>query len=273
MNNTISFKSFIKKITSIPSSFIDDFFNIINTDNISQYNCTIDFNKVIKWLNITLSKGKTTLIKSYVKNIDYKIIKIPSLKGSGGYKKNKILITPHAFKLFCMSTKSLRGNDVRKYYIAVEEALYKYKDYIIKAHENRIHKLEQGLKPNIYPTRGVIYVFKTSDSSDTKPLYKIGRTKKLKQRLLAHQSALSNNIEILYYFESDNIKAVEECLKALLKDYIYKKHKEIYNCDIDIIKQLINNCSHIKDVLNDRVKKSKLLKMKKRGVYIGFIKK
>lgn len=71
----------------------------------------------------------------------------------------------------------------------------------------------------------------------------------------------------------DFYHTVEECLKALLKDYIYKRHKEIYNCDIDIIKELINNCSHIKDVLNDKVKKSKLLKHKKENVYIGLIKK
>lgn len=268
--NINSFKTFIKRTTHIPTKFIDDFFSLQHTD---QYTHTISLDNVIKWLNINKFKAKDTLITSYRKDIDYIIKKQKKHKGSGGHNNEEILITPYTFKHFCMMTKSNVGKDVRDYYITVEEALYKYKDYIIKAHENRIHKLEQGLKPKIYPKRGVIYIFKTSDSLNTKPLYKVGRAKKLKQRLLSHKSALSNNIDLLYYFESDNIKAVEECLKALLKDYIYKRHKEIYNCDIEIIKELINNCSHIKDVLNDKVKKSKLLKHKKGNVYIGLIKK
>ena len=65
--------------------------------------------------------------------------------------------------------------------------------------EEKIKKLEHNQKPKIYPKRGVIYVFETPNSPQNS-IYKIGKTKDLKQRLKSHQSPLSHDINILYFF-------------------------------------------------------------------------
>ena len=94
----------------------------------------------------------------------------------------------------------------------------------IKSRE-KIKKLEQNQKPKIYPKRGVIYVFETPNSPQNS-LYKIGKTKDLKQRLKSHQSPLSHDINILYYFETEDIDSVEKCAKTFMKKYQYRKYKD-----------------------------------------------
>lgn len=74
------------------------------------------------------------------------------------------------------------GNQVREYFIQVESLLNKYKDYIINGMQEKIKKLEKDQKPKVNPESGVIYIFKTSNSTGNS-LYKIGRTNDLKKRL------------------------------------------------------------------------------------------
>lgn len=256
-----SFVDYLKTtLSDVSEEFINDFFNFIDYKNINNNSLYINVDNVIKWLNITKQSIKKTLIKSYINNIDYKITKNKSSKKHGGHLKENIFITGDTFKHICMLTHSKNGKKVREYYIAVEKALYKYKDYIINAQEKRIKQIEQGIKPKIYPSRGSIYIFQTSDSNNDNPLYKIGKATKLKKRITQHQSALSHNIEILFYFESDNIDAVETCVKGFLKKDQYRKYKEIYNCNIDVIKQLIEQCDNIgiqRDILKQKISKLK----------------
>lgn len=257
----ISFNLFLKKTTIIPSKFINDFIGFTNYNNIQEDTFIINFTKVIYWLKIQKHKAQKTLFKSYRLNIDYKLNKIKKFTSKGQNKYN-IFITPYAFKHFCMMTKSIVGNDVRNYYIELEKALYKYKDYIINGLQKHIDTLEKGLKPRINPSKGVIYIFKTSNSTNEEPLYKIGRTKKLTTRQTAHQSSLAHNINFLFTIQVDNTIAVEKCIKAFLQQYQYKRYKEIYKCDLNVIKKIINDCSVIgirydKNKLNETIKEIK----------------
>ena len=43
--------NFLKKYSSVPNGFIDDFFNITN-DTYKDNELIIDFDKVVKWLNV-----------------------------------------------------------------------------------------------------------------------------------------------------------------------------------------------------------------------------
>ena len=239
-----TFLDFLKKYSSISNTFLEDFFNLYNR-NTSDNDFVIDLKNVAKWLKVNLKVLRETLKKSYTKNIDYidnsnKIQK----KGSGGHTLKITLLTPNCFKKICQLTKSKKGNEVREYFIKVEETLFKYKNYIIEGLEEKIKKLEQNQKPKVYPKRGVIYVFETPNSPQNS-LYKIGKTKDLKQRLKSHQSPLSHDINILYYFETEDIDSVEKCAKTFMKKYQYRKYKEVYQVNIDIIKEVISSCGKI----------------------------
>ena len=147
----------------------------------------------------------------------------------------------------------------------------KYKDYIIKGMEEKITKLEKDQKPKINPQKGVIYIFKTPNSIENS-LYKIGRTKDLKKRLQSHQSPLSHDIEVLFYYESNNIIKIEKCIKLLMKDYQYRKYKEVYKINIDIIKSLVEQCDSIIIDTEQKVKLSQLKNQSDKLYYINISK-
>lgn len=275
MNTIISFPEFLKKfLPNINPRFIDDFFKLLKYDDIDDISFIINFNNVIKWLDILRHKAKETLFKSYRKNIDYIITKHQK-KGTGGYKKDEIMLTAPAFKKFCLLSHSKNGDMVREYFISVENALNRYRNEIIKSQDKLIKKLKNNNRPKLYPNGGVLYIIRTPDSYTT---YKIGRTINLKRRVQSHSSVLSSkssvfldkNIDILFYFKVNNIKRVEECTKVFLKQYKYKKYKEIYECDINKIKQIMYKCEQLGLSVNHN-KALRINNTKNKKYFISFV--
>ena len=238
----MDFETFINKYSFINSKFVKDFYNIIKEDYIERYNeFLIDSEILRKWLQINMKRSfNDTIKRSYKKNIDYKIEKVKKSVGSGGHNLEVITLTPEAAKKICLSTNSKMGGQVQQYFLDLEVALYKYKNYIIEGMDKKIKQLENNQKPNINSTKKIIYVFKALNTDLT--LYKIGKTINSKSRFSKHNSPMANDLEVLFQYETDNIDQVELCIKALMKKAQYRKYKEIYQVDLDIIKKIIKNC-------------------------------
>lgn len=265
------FVDFIKEYTTISNDFIDDFFEIFN-DDIEVYNNSFIVNSdtLMKWLEINRKDiFIETIEKSYNIDEDY-IIEYPNKNTRGGINKKIYYLTTRAAKKYCLMTKSKKGNEIRNYFLDIEEILYKFKDYIIKGLQDKIKKLENNQKPLINPKKGVIYVFRAFDNNDNEnTLYKIGRTFNLKKRLSNYNAGLSDNLELVLIYEADNIIQLEKCIKISMKKAQYRKYKEIYEINIDIIKKVIKNCnSNLVQVKNIKTKKeikggANILKIKK----------
>lgn len=230
---------FLKKYSNISNKFIDDFFGLYDVNNKNIF--IIDLENVVKWLNTKKGKIKETLINSYKINIDYIINKIDN-NGKRGAPKEQILLSIQCFKLICMQSKTEKSLEVRKYFLSLEELIDKYKDYIIEGLNDKIKKLENNQKPKINEEKGIIYILQTSDDNT---LYKIGKTKNLKERLLKYNADKKDDIIPIYIYETKDIDAVEKCIKAFMKKYQYRKYKEVYQVNIDIIKDFINKCGNI----------------------------
>jgi predicted GIY-YIG superfamily endonuclease len=149
-----------------------------------------------------------------------------------------------------MSSKTLKAEEVRTYFIEIEKNLDKYKNYIIEGLNNKINKLETNQKPIVNINSGVIYIMKTDENIEN--VYKIGRTKKFKDRLKTHNSSHVDNIEILFIYETNDINQVENCLKTILKTKQYRKRKEFYEIDLNLLKELINDCNNL--ILKTKIK-------------------
>lgn len=247
----ISFIEFMKKYSTVSNDFLDDFLSFydINTNN-SDY--IIDLDKVSKWLETRKHRLKDILKKSYKKNIDYKIKKKKTkTKGSGGHNKEIILITPDCFKKICQLTRTKKGDLVREYFLQLEEIVNKYRIYIIDGLRDKIKKLERNQKPYKNRKKGIIYIFRVTDK-ERDSVYKIGRTVNIKKRLKSHNSSTADNIDVLFIYECDDIKTVEKCVKALMTQYQYRKYKEVYRINIDILKEVIHDCND----MSNKYKKS-----------------
>jgi phage anti-repressor protein len=244
----MDFKTFLLKNSTINKIFIDDFYNIIKEDYFELSDkFVIDSNKLQTWLNISSRKDfHDTIKRSYIVNIDYIITK-QKKKGIGKSNEKIYMLTPDCAKMLLQATKSKKGTEVRKYFIEIEKMLYKYKDLIIKKLNDELKKLQHNQKPKIDGKKKKIYIFKALNTNLT--LYKLGRSKDLKIRFKSHNSPMANDLEVIYEYETENLELVEDCIKAQMKHAQYRKYKEVYQIDLNIIKKFIKQCDkNIKSV-------------------------
>ena len=119
----------------------------------------------------------------------------------------------------------------------------------------KIKQLENNQKPKINKTKKIIYVFRALNTDLT--LYKIGKTINSKKRFSTHNSSLANDLEVLFQYETENIDQVELCVKAHMKNAQYRKYKEIYQVDLDILKEVIKNCDTKINEVNKKIESKK----------------
>ena len=247
--------TFLKTYTKINNEFIDDFFGLYNPKD--KYNFSINIDAIAKWVDMRKGHIKDNLKKSYTENIDYRIIK-ETANGIKGKPLETILLTPKCFKIMSMQSRTKKAVQVREFYYELEQVIDQYKEYIIKGFEEKIAKLENNQKPKINPSKGVIYIIQTADGMGH---YKIGKTVDLKNRLNAYNGDKKDDIIPIYIYESDDINTVEKCVKLYAKNHQYRKYKEVYKADINLLKELINDCGDFNQKTN--------LKMKWKGPNTG----
>jgi hypothetical protein len=63
----LTYIDFLKKYSTIPNSFLEDFFKISDYKDIDNNNFIVNLEDVIKWLKIYKNKAKDTLTTSYKK--------------------------------------------------------------------------------------------------------------------------------------------------------------------------------------------------------------
>lgn len=266
----LSAKQFLKKYSNVPNAFIDELYDMYN-EHSSPFDLSINLDVVSSWLSIPKKNLIKTLNESYKNNMDYIIKKAPNPNKKDPRNNNYklVLITPECFKRICMQSRSKKAEEVRTYFIQVEYTLLKYRDDLVQGLENRIAQLERNQKPkNANPSKqtkeGFIYVIKASETNDS--YVKIGRTKDLRQRLANYGSGKADDIEVLFTYETDDIESVEACVKALMKKNQYRKYKEVYKADIDMIKGVIHGCSELNLKMRYRSRKAPTMKG---GYYIA----
>jgi len=238
----MKFKDFLKKYSNLNDEFIDDFYNIYEFNDSDNSDFIINLELVSKWLYTMKGKLKETLVKSYNKNIDYVIKKEKNAKIS---KTNKeiILLTPDCFKRMCLLSRTKKAEEVRTYYLELEKLLNNYKNYIIEGLQKTVEILENNQKETPKNVKGVVYILKSLKDIDG--IYRFGQTEDFKKRLANYNSANSDKMKVVYIYETKNIKAIEDCVLAQIKTHRYKKRKDFYQIDKNILKSLIKDCTEL----------------------------
>jgi phage anti-repressor protein len=256
----MEFKDFLKKYSNLNNEFIDDFNNIYEFKEDDNNDYIIDLELVSKWLETRKRKLKETLVQSYNKNIDYIIQKEKNGKIS---KSNKeiILLTPDCFKRMCLLSRTKKAEEVRTYYMELEKLLNNYKDYIIEGLKKTVEILENNQKEIPKNIKGVVYILKSLKDIDG--IYRFGQTEDFRKRLANYNSANSDKMKVVYIYETKNIKEVEDCVLAQIKMHRYKKRKDFYEIDKNLLKSLINDCIGFTLKYKKKLSKNKSKKSKK----------
>jgi len=238
----MDFRDFLKKFSTLNNDFIDDFYNIYDPDKNILDDFPINIEIVYKWLNSKKGKLKETLINTYTKNIDYKISKEKSGKIS---KSNKeiILMTPDCFKRLCLLSKTNKAEEVRTYFIELEKLILNYKNYIIEGLNKTINILENNQKEIPQKIKGTVYILRSIKDIDG--IYRFGQTEDFKKRLANYNSSNSDKMEVKYIFETKDSKKIQDCVIAQIKPLRYKKRKDFYEIDINILKKILKDCIDI----------------------------
>lgn len=240
-------EEFLKKFSNVPTQFITEFFEI-SKETYDNGVLVIDFDKVVKWLGTQKSNLKRLLINNFKEEYHYTI------------DNNNIMITPDCFKEICMISQTEKAKDFRKYFLSIEKLTRKYYTQIQEALNEQLG-IKQ--KPKINNNGGIIYILQAQNANVTllnvaKVLYKPGKMENNIKRIN------TNDILPLFIIKVDDVNAVEYCIKALIKRTEYKKHKEIYQIDLDILKDVCVLCDAIIDSFNAYIKNNKKQEIKKK---------
>lgn len=264
-------ESFLKQFSTIPHNFIIDFY-IISKEEYTDNDLVIEFEKVYKWLDVNKGDLKKVLVKHFDLDYDYSIEKIKKkqINSRGATIYEKILITPNCFKELCMVSNTKKAKEVRKYFIEMEKLIKKYYELIKEEMYKKIGILETNQKPKTEIKGGIIYILRALNSDTT--LYKLGKTEDLKKRLNTYNTGNANDIEPLFILPVNDVDNVETCIKKICKLYKYRKYKEVYEIDIDVLKNVMIECSDFVNKMNNYLKntvakkdfKNKISRMKQK---------
>jgi len=94
---------------------------------INKNECIINVDTIWEWLGFANKNGaKRAIEKNFTIDTDYKILPMPkddSQPQWGGHNKELILITLTTFKLLCLKIETDKADEIREYYIKLEEIL------------------------------------------------------------------------------------------------------------------------------------------------------
>jgi len=264
----MSAKEFVKMTSTVPAKFVDELFEFYD-ETTNQTDTVIRLDVVAKWLSANKDILAKTLRKSYRAGFDYVVeLNTKAQKSDPRSNNHKLyLITPDCFKRLAMTSRSKNAEMVRTYFIEIENMFLKYRMQTLQGMQHEIERLERNQRDkkglgDVDPKAGYLYVIRASEHKDG--IFKIGRSKDLLSRLRNYDSGRADDIEVMYMYQVPDIVSAEGCVKALLKKYKYRKYKEVYQADIDMIKDLVKGCGDLSAKLYHKNQKM----LMKGGFYI-----
>lgn len=287
--NLLTFNDYIKtKNLSINNIYIDKFWNNIN----NKHWIYID-DVMIEWIGYG-ANSKNKLIELLKKNfkidIDYKIynydeinnifnltaqsyedkenINAEIIKNKDKIKQNlhnrtmHLIIHPKCFKKILMMIKTKKAEQVREYYIDLEEIIFEYSKYQldytnqqlqlkdnqleIKNTQLQFKDSQLQLKDNIIAEKHKIIIKKqllkqeqyiyvcTSQNYLKKSIFKIGRTNSIKDRLKAYTCGkiTADKFKYIFILKVYDAVTLEHLIQARLKNFQYKEKDDRYNNEL-----------------------------------------
>jgi len=249
-------EEFILQRTTISEKFLHDFFNIAG-DKYCDNVISINFNIIVKWLEVEKQNLKRLLVSNFKKDIDYteEQIKVKNKNGKGANYVAKILVTPDCFKDICMLSQTAKAKEVRLYYRTIEKLLMDYYQDIQQNLQKELGLLKNNQKPKNAPKGGHVYILQAQNTTQ-KDMFKIGNSDDMKKRLRTYNTGNANDITPLFVMKVDDIDGVEKCIKENAKQFQYRKNKEVYNIDLNMLKSMYINCKDFKECMNNMYNKN-----------------
>ena len=182
--------------------------------------------------------------------------------------KKTVLLTYECAKLLCMISRSEKANMIRNFYIEIEKILINYKDNIAQNLYDQLEiKMNNKKIINQNNNKSLIYILKVDDK--TNEGFKIGKTEDLKARMKQYNVGRISELPIVFVYQTEHIDEIENCMKENLKRYQLKHNTELFDIDLDFIKDTITYCTKKNALLIKR--NNKLFRAKDNKRWLIFI--
>lgn len=182
-----------------------------------------------------------TLRASYKVDLDYKIVPTHNRGRRGGHNRQLVLLTPDCFKRLCMRSRTRKAEDVRNVLHRAGGAHHAIAG--MREEMERMDRMKRPSTASVEPRAGYIYVLRAAHGNMS--VFKIGRAKDLPRRLREHAAARLDDAEVLFTYRTEDVVAVETCVKAWLRDKRARKYKEVYEADLEMVKRVIAGCDGV----------------------------
>ena len=240
--------SYINKYNyQINKIYIDKFWsNINNKDWIY-----VD-DQLIEWIGFNISTGKakfSNIIKeNFIIGIDFKVYNYEKLNRifhspTGADENNEeiltykdklknihnrtthIILSPKCFKKSLMMIRTEKANQIRDYYVDIEELCLEFNKYLLQNKDNELQHKDEELKKNIINDKYKINAL--IQSLDIKPvvyfgyineyILKFGHSNNIQNRIKQHEKTYGS-FKIIYIKECHNNKLIESKINQFAKE-------------------------------------------------------
>jgi flagellar motility protein MotE (MotC chaperone) len=233
--------------------FVASFYCFLKT---SDEQFVIDLDSIWKWLGYSAkTKAKYLLLKYFIAEKDFVTLTAEPKAaggGSGGANKETILMTVTTFKKMCLKSNTSKANEIHDYYVKLENLLLhlvsEQTDELTKEIEEKetlLQETEEELKReqkkrNKLLNRhfqdskkgDVVYLYK-GNKEGGKTLYKIGKTKNIKQRETSYSND-SKAGEIILIKYCNNCHVTEKAIHQMLHKYRVLSNQEWFDVPEDV---------------------------------------
>jgi hypothetical protein len=217
----------------------------------------IDFDKVYRWMGFTQKvNAKRLLLKHFNEGADYTTDAIsfrteelsdeddePTLgQPRVGRHREIIMLTPNAFKDFCLQAGTEKATRIRKYYRKMEEVVFKatqralqtiHTDFTaqIKALEHALQKVERRKK--FYSAGDTVYIVREYSAPN---LYKIGSTNNMISRSSQYYTHSVGSVAIVYTRRCTDCRLIERVTHRRLFSFMYDMRPDWFQASFETIR-------------------------------------
>jgi len=201
----------------------------------------IDFDEVWKWLGFSRKdNAKRNLDKYFVTDVDYKIemskteVFAPESGGAktdtrGGHNKEKISLSVHTFKKFCMKADTKKADEIHEYYIKLEELFHETmneesdelkKQLDVTSKQKQMLEIEnKNLAKHIirrkelkYKAGNCLYIIASDEIKDK---VKIGMTQNINHRLMDLNTGSPEKFKLVEVYFTPFNASLEKMIKEV----------------------------------------------------------
>jgi hypothetical protein len=208
--------------------------------------------------------------------------------GGAGLNKETILLTVNTFKKFCLKAGTKKADEIHDYYIKLEELLHETvneesnelrkqlldtkeeneklseektkieEEKAIVDEENRKLLKKYVKKPKeIYEDKNIVYLM-TTDDSETKREYVIGKAIDLNNRKDNYDHNKLHDFKVIYYRpcnSSKNMDIIESLVLSKLGKYRCKAKRDVFylplGCDLTTFTDVFDECINFFDNIDE----------------------